>query len=173
MLDIQDTMIFYGECNKHHQFGTAFTLHKNLISSVREFKSIKPRISVLTITYSTEEKTQEEDKFYDNSEHTINEIPQSRIRIVLGDLNAKLGKEKILRSTIGNHSLHNVTSKNGLRLIDFASGGGLVVKSTIFPHKNIYKGTRKAPNDRYLSQIDYVLINTRFKNCVHNINTVR
>jgi len=49
MLDIQDTMIFYGECNKHHQFGTGFALHKNLVPSVREFKSIKPRISMLTI----------------------------------------------------------------------------------------------------------------------------
>lgn len=47
MLDIQDTIIFYGECNKNHQFGTGFALHKNLVPSVREFKSIKPRISVV------------------------------------------------------------------------------------------------------------------------------
>jgi len=81
-------------------------------------------------------------------------IPRSRIRIVLGDFNAKLGKKNIFRSIIGNHSLHNITIENGLRLIDFASGG-IVVKSTIFPHKNIYKGTWKAPNGRYVSQIDY------------------
>jgi hypothetical protein len=43
---------------------------------------------------STEKKTQEEkDEFYDNSEHTLNKIPRSRIRIVLGDFNAKLEKE--------------------------------------------------------------------------------
>jgi hypothetical protein len=37
----------------------------------------------------TEEKTQEEkDEFYDNLEHTLNEISRSRIRIV--DFNAKL-----------------------------------------------------------------------------------
>ncbi|KAL4100807.1 hypothetical protein QTP88_020836 [Uroleucon formosanum] len=93
--------------------------------------------------------------------------------IVLGDFNAKLGKEIIFRSTIGNHSLHDITSENGLRLIDFACGGGLIVKSTMFPHKDIYKGTWKAPGGRYVSQIDHVLINTRFRNCMHDIKTVR
>jgi len=122
----------------------------------------------------TEEKTQEEkDEFCDNLEHTLNKIPRSRIRIVLGDFNAKLGKENIFRSTVGIHSLHDVTSENGLGLIDFANGGGLIVKSTVFPHKDIYKGTWKAPNCRYVSQIDHVLINTRFKNCVHDVKTVR
>jgi hypothetical protein len=73
--------------------------------------------------------------------NTLNEIPRNRIRIVLGDFNAKQGKEIILRSTVGIHSLHDVTNENGFRLIDFASGGGLIVKSTMFPHKDIYKGT--------------------------------
>ncbi|KAL4148920.1 hypothetical protein QTP88_003058 [Uroleucon formosanum] len=76
-------------------------------------------------------------------------------------------------STIGIHSLHDITSENGLRLIDFASGGGLIVKSMMLPHKDIYKGTWKTPNGRYVSQIDHVLINTRFKNCVYDVKTVR
>jgi hypothetical protein len=82
-IEIQDTTIFYGECNKDRQFGTGFAIHKNLVHSVREFKSINPRISVLTIEAlyfnisfvnghtPTEERPQEEkDEFYDNLEHT-------------------------------------------------------------------------------------------------------
>lgn len=69
--------------------------------------------------------------------------------------------------------MHDITSENGLRLINFASGGGLVVKSTMFPPKDIYKGTWKAPNGRYTNQIDHVMINTRFKNRIHDIKTVR
>ncbi|XP_025425626.1 craniofacial development protein 2-like [Sipha flava] len=169
-LDIQNITIFYSECNKHRQFCTGFAVHKNLVPPVREFKNINPKISVLTIEAQyfeitfvnghapTEEKTQEKkDEFYDHLEYTFNEIPRSRIRIVLGDFNAKLGEENIFRSTIGNNCLHDVTSENGLRRIDFARGGGLVVKSTMFPHKDIYKGTWKAPNGRYVNQIDYVL----------------
>lgn len=41
----------------------------------------------------------------------------------------------------------------------------------MFPRKNIYKGTWKAPNSSYTNQIDHVLINTRFKNCLHDIKT--
>lgn len=48
-LDIHETTIFYGECNKHRQFRTGFAVHKNLVPSVREYKSINPKISVLTI----------------------------------------------------------------------------------------------------------------------------
>ncbi|XP_008178936.1 craniofacial development protein 2-like [Acyrthosiphon pisum] len=185
-LDLQDTTIFYGECNDRRQFGTGFAVHKSIVPLVTEFKSTNPRISILTIKgkffditflngYApTEEKTPEEkDEFYENLEQTLNEIPRNRIRIVLGDFNAKLGKENIFRSTIGNHSMHDITSENGLRLIDFASGGGLVVKSTMFPRKDIYKGTWKAPNGRYTNQIDHVMINTRFKNCIQEVKTVR
>lgn len=151
-----------------------------------EFKSTSSRISTLTIKGKffditflnghapTEEKTPEEkDEFYENLEQILNEIPRNRIRIVLGDFNAKLGKENIFRTTIGNHSMHDITSENGLRLIDFASGGELVVKSTMFPRKDIYKGTWKAPNGRYTNQIDHVMINTRFKNRIHDVKTVR
>lgn len=90
-----------------------------------------------------EEKAPEEkDEFYEDLEHILNETPRSRIRIVLGDFNAKLGKENIFRTIIGNHSLHYVTSENGFRLIDFASGRGLIVKSTMFPRKDI-RGHKK------------------------------
>ncbi|KAL4143409.1 hypothetical protein QTP88_005744 [Uroleucon formosanum] len=161
--DLQDTTIFYGECNDRRQFGTGFAVHKSIVPLVTEFKSTNPRISILTIKGKffditflnghapTEEKTPEEkDDFYENLEQTLNEIPRNRIRIVLGDFNAKLGKENIFRTTIG-----------------------LVVKSTMFPRKDIYKGTWKAPNSRYTNQIDHVMINTRFKNCIQEVKTVR
>jgi len=131
-------------------------------------------ITFLNAHAPTEEKaTEEKDEYYESLEQTLNETPRNRIRIVLGDFNAKLGKENIFRTTIGNHSMHDITSENEFRLIDFASGGGLVVKSTIFPRKDIYKRTWKAPNSRYTNQIDHVIINTRFKNCIHEVKTVR
>lgn len=96
-------------------------------------------ITFINVHAPSEDKPQEEkDEFYDCVDSTLNALPQYRIRIVLGDLNAKIGKEAIFRPIIGNHSLHEITNDNGLRLIDFACGNGLVVKSTMFPHKNIY-----------------------------------
>lgn len=56
---------------------------------------------------------------------------------MLGDFNAKLGKETIFITTIGNHSLHNVSSGNEFKFIDFTSGKKLTIKSIMFPHKDV------------------------------------
>jgi hypothetical protein len=39
---------------------------------------------------------------------------------MLGDFNAKVGKEDVFKSTIGNESLHEINNDNGVRLVNFA-----------------------------------------------------
>jgi len=60
------------------------------------------------------------------------------MKILLGDYNAKVGKEKIFKPTIGNESVHQAGNDNGVRIVTFATSKNLVVKSTIFPHRNIH-----------------------------------
>lgn len=88
-------------------------------------------------------------------------------------LNEKIGKKGIFRPIIGSHSLHEATNYNGLTLIDFVCEKGFVVKSTMFPHKDIYKGTLMLLDGRHAYQIDNIIANTRFKNCIQDIRTVR
>jgi hypothetical protein len=56
---------------------------------------------------------------------------------VMGDANAKVGRETVHQPTIGKHSLHASTNENGLRLVDFAAGRQMAIKSTHFMHKRI------------------------------------
>jgi hypothetical protein len=102
---------------------------------------------------------------------TLNSIPRRRIQIDLGDMNVKIGKETTFRPVIG--SLHNTSNGNGLRLIDLLTERGLLVKSTMFPHKMIHKGTWSLPDGKYINQIDHILINLRFSNCIQDVRTVR
>jgi hypothetical protein len=60
------------------------------------------------------------------------------MKILLGDFNAKVAREDILNPTIGNESLHETSNDNGVRVVNFATSKNLVVKSTIFPHRNIH-----------------------------------
>ena len=80
------------------------------------------------------------------------------MKILLGDFNAKVGKENIFKPTTGNESLHH---DNGVRLVNFATSKNLVVKSTVFPHRNIHKYTWNTPDGNTHNQIDHVLIDRR------------
>jgi len=43
------------------------------------------------------------------------------MKILLGDFNAKVGRENIFKPTIGNESLHQDSNNNGVRLVNFAT----------------------------------------------------
>ena len=49
----------------------------------------------------------------------------------------KFGRENIFGPTVGKFSLHEETSDNGMRLIDFAAAKNMVVSSTRFKHLDI------------------------------------
>jgi len=80
------------------------------------------------------------------------------MKILLGDFNAKMGRENIFKRTIGNESLHQDSNDNGVRIVDFAPSENLVVKSTMFPHRNIHKYTWTTPVGKTDNQIDHILI---------------
>ena len=56
------------------------------------------------------------------------------MNILLGDFNAKVGRETIFKPTIGNESLHQEINDNGVRIAIIATIKNLFFKSTMFPH---------------------------------------
>jgi hypothetical protein len=60
------------------------------------------------------------------------------MKSLLGDFNAKVGREDIFKPTIGNESLHGISNGNEVRVVNFATSKNLIVKSTTFPHRNIH-----------------------------------
>jgi hypothetical protein len=56
------------------------------------------------------------------------------MKILLVEFNTKVGREDILKLTIGNESLQEISNDNGIRVVNFATSRNLVVKSTMFPH---------------------------------------
>ena len=43
------------------------------------------------------------------------------MKMILGDFNAKVGRENIFKPTIGNDSLHEVSNDNGVRVVNFVT----------------------------------------------------
>jgi hypothetical protein len=76
--------------------------------------------------------------------------------LILGDLNAKIGKEKAYENVTGKHTLHQLSNQNGELVCNFAIENNLTVMSTQFQHKRIHKGTWTSPDFTTVNQIDHV-----------------
>ena len=55
-------------------------------------------------------------RFYEELEQVFDHFPRCHMKILLGDFNAKVGRENIFKPTIGNESLHQDSNDNGVRI---------------------------------------------------------
>ncbi|KAF8785601.1 Craniofacial development protein 2 like protein [Argiope bruennichi] len=133
IIDKKDCRVYYSCQGKTHQFGIGFIVGKRLRNSVIDFQAINIRlckirlrgrhynITLICAHSPTEEKDDpEKDLFYDLLMKSYNSCPAQDMKLILGDFNAKLGRERFLRSHSATESLHNETNENGLILFDFA-----------------------------------------------------
>jgi len=79
------------------------------------------------------------------------------MKILLGDFNTKVVRENIFKPTIGNESLHQDSNDNYVRIVNFTILNNPVVKSMMFPQRNIYKYTWNSPDGKTQNQIDCIL----------------
>jgi hypothetical protein len=113
------------------------------------------------------------DSFYEELGHVFDWFPRYNMKILLGDLNAKVGRENIFKPTTGNESLHEISNDNGVRVVNFAKYKNLVVKNTIFPHRKIHKYTWTSPEGNTHNQIDHILIDRRRHSSLLDVRSFR
>ncbi|CAH1111657.1 unnamed protein product [Psylliodes chrysocephalus] len=117
--------IFFNSVTDDRMFGTGFLVKNNLKTDVIEFTPVTNRIckirirskyrkiSIINVHCLTEDKEEEEkEEFYEHIEQIYNKIPRYDIKILIGDFNAKIGKETIYKPTIGGHSKHSKSNGN-------------------------------------------------------------
>ncbi|XP_024884727.1 craniofacial development protein 2-like [Temnothorax curvispinosus] len=179
--------IYYsGTPNKAGQKGTGFWVNKDMKNKILGFepmiKKATPRCGVALENVSkmkhpympTEDSEEEETElFYHMLERTCESINKYDTLVLLEDFNAKIGKEDFVRTVTDMHSLHDETSSNGLRLCQLAESTALRIMSTSFPHKDIHKGTWRAPDGRTTNQIDHVLVNRRRRSSILDVRVCR
>jgi len=146
-----DYDFFYGKENENPQLGTGFLY---TVSAVKRVEFVSDRLSsivlrgrwrniiVVNVHATSEEKSDEsKDCFYQELEQLFDHFPKYHMKILLGEFYAKVERENIFHPNIGQESLHQDGNDNGVRLVIFVTSKYLVVKSTMFPHRNIHKYT--------------------------------
>ena len=182
----KSVVFFSGSPNNRHEFGTGFVIAERMVGSLISFRPISEGIcyirvkgkwynfSFISAHAPTEEKDEEtKDIFYDQLEQIITEVPQHDMLILCGDFNAKIGKEQFLRPHIGQHSLHDVSNENGLRLVEMAAANNMLIKSTMFQHKEIHKQTWVSNDGRTRNQIDHIVVDARHGSNVIDVRSLR
>ena len=176
--ELKNGWLYYsGKEDGKKEEGVAFYLKKSLKSNVIEFEAINSRLARirlkstwLNITalacYAPTEVSDEEakDNWYSLLETVMMKIPRHDLLVLLGDFNAKVGREtQAFSPAIGENSLHVLSNNNGVRLATFALQYGLVIGGTIFPHKDSHKGTWISPSGGTINQIDHIFIRQKHR----------
>ena len=183
--ELENYILFHSP-GTNKKLGTGFLINKTLKTAVIKFEAINDRLcslrlrgqfqklSFINVHMPTEEKSMNiKEMYFDDLRALFDSIPNYDLKIVMGDTNARLGKEEIYRPEIGPFSKHGVTSENGKLLVDFAKEKGLIVMSTYFRNKEIHKGTWRSPDGKHTNQIDHVLIEKCQRACILNIRAYR
>jgi hypothetical protein len=96
------------------------------------------------------------------------------LKILLGDFNAKVGKEDIFKPTVGNESLYQNGNDNGVRIVKFATPKQSVFTNTTSPHLNIHKYIWNSPDGKTHNQIDHILmIDRRWHSSTPDVRSFR
>jgi exonuclease III len=127
---------FYGKGNFNHHSGTVEFASEGM------YLTLKGRWCdiVLNVHAPTEDKDDDiKDSFYEELEKVHEQFPRYHMKILLGVFHVKVGRENIFKPMIGNESLHEASNDSGVRVVNFATSKNVTVKSTTFPHRDIYK----------------------------------
>jgi hypothetical protein len=117
--------------------------------------------ALICVHAPTEKDDEQKYTFYDKLERLYMKSPKHDIKIVLGDFNAKVGKEQDVTLNVGMFSLHEGTNNNGWRMVDFAIARKMAISSTLFQHKRIHQETWRSPDGLKSNHIDHVMIDSQ------------
>ena len=114
-----DYNFFYEKRHENHQLVSRYVVHQKIASLVKRIEFVSYRISyvvlrgrwcniiVLNVHEPSKEKSDNSEySFYEELGQVFYHFPKYDTKILLGEFNAKVGRENIFKPTIGNESLH-------------------------------------------------------------------
>ena len=139
------------------------------------FNSRWQQVTILQCYAPTNEATEEaKDDFYDQLQMVLEQVPCRDVKIVMGDMNAKVGIDNTGREEVmGKHGARAEMNENGERLANFCQANELVIGGTLFPHKECHKQTWTSPDGGIVNQIDHLALSKRWRSSLLDVRAMR
>nr|KAG5707728.1 hypothetical protein BaRGS_003303 [Batillaria attramentaria] len=138
------------------------------------FNSKGRKVTILQCYAPTNMADEEEkENFYEQLQAVLDKAPKRDLKILMGDLNAKVGTDNTDRELImGKHGT-GTQNENGELFTEFCTTNDLVIGGTIFPHKTIHKTTWTSPDGRTVNQIDHITIGRKWRRSLLDVRAKR
>ena len=179
----EDYTVFYSGHDSTRENGVAIICEKGVAASVLGYNPVNDRIIVLRLqgkpvhisiiqVYAPTSAAAEErhHEFYSQLQQTVDKVPRGDVLIIMGDMNAKIGEGHATMST-GRHGLGE-RNEAGVRMMEFCESNSLRVMNTHFPQPKRRQYTWTSPDGVHRNQIDYILIQTRWKSSIQYAKTL-
>ena len=182
-----DTIIYSGhEEGQPHMHGVGLLMTPEATKALLSWEPVSPRIlsarfnskgRKVTILqcYAPTNVADEEEKedFYEQLQAVLDKAPRRDLKILMGDLNAKVGSDNTDRELImGKHGT-GTQNENGELFVEFCTSNDLVIGGTIFPHKTNHKTTWVSPDGRTNNQIDHITIGRKWRRSLLDVRVMR
>lgn len=155
------------------EYGVGFAVRNTLLGAVVPPTGGSERILALCLNTSTgpvhlvsvyaptlSSPQEIKDRFYDELEATVNNIPSREQLYLLGDFNARVGADHdSWPSCVGHHGIGKL-NENGQRLLEFCTYHHLCITNTYFQSKPIHKVSWRHPRSGHWHQLDLIITRT-------------
>ncbi|XP_073670211.1 uncharacterized protein [Paramisgurnus dabryanus] len=181
-----ETVLYSGRDDNQHFEGVAIILKKGLEKSMIEWKPVNNRLikirlkgkqintTIIQCYAPTNNNNEDEkDRFYEELQALLEETPRHDMKIVMGDMNAKIGSDNTNYERAMGREGCGTMNENGERLMELCTTYNLVVGGTLFPHREIHKLTWYSPNGRDKNQIDHFMINGTWRRSLLDVRAKR
>lgn len=173
-----ETTLFYSG-NKRGKNGVGIIMKNKIAKRVQKVSYVDDRLIVLRIemlpkdlvmaqVYMPTSDYDDEDieRMYESVEKAL-ENEENCCKIVMGDWNAVVGEGRE-GAEVGNFGLGK-RNERGERLIEFCKENKLIVANTFFQNHKRRRYTWISPVDKKRYQIDYILVEERYKNAAKKV----
>ena len=136
------------------------------------FKTNHKRINLNVINCyapTNESDDTNKEQFYSRLQTIIDTLSPRDINIVMGDLNAKVGRDNTgYEEVMGMQGIGEMND-NGERFTNLCATNNLVIGGTVFQHKMIHKTTWISPDHLTENQIDHICIAKKFRRSLQDV----